>query len=72
MIDLDKIREGLVVRPGDMLVVRLHDDSDEEEGRRMAAELDDMMPPGAQVCVLAGVEQIAVVRADDKSEAPRV
>lgn len=61
---LAQIAEGLVVRPGDKLVIRCHRDTTRANLDELADSIKERWPD-VDVVVLAGVEQIAVVRADD-------
>lgn len=61
---LAQIAEGLVVRPGDKLVIRCHRDTTREHADQVRHAITERWPD-VDVVLIAGVEQIAVVRADD-------
>jgi hypothetical protein len=58
--ELLEVQEGLVVRPGDKLLVRVRPDSLPEAIKRFADHLKERFPE-AEVTVVAA-EQLAVVR----------
>lgn len=65
------IEEGVVVRPGDTLVIRLSKDTSIEDFTRFRERALPMLKerlPGVEVVFLGGVEQIAVVRAGEAVE----
>jgi hypothetical protein len=64
---LEGVAEGLVVRPGDTLVLRLEGDVSPETARR-AKETVEARVPGVPVLIVAGAEQIAVVRAGEDAQ----
>lgn len=70
---LAEVAEGLVVRPGDTLVLRLAKDiafEDFERFRDQTISLIKERTPGVEVLIVGGaVEQIAVVRADRGGDA---
>jgi hypothetical protein len=64
------IAEGLVVRPGDTLVLRLDEGVDVDEALEVKAAIERGMPPGVQVGVIVADGQLAVVRAAQPDPRP--
>lgn len=58
------IREGLIVRPGDRLIVTLDDELSAEQGRHFLDRLKGRFGDEVTVTVMSGVHQLALVRPD--------
>lgn len=65
-----RVAEGLVVKPGDRLLLVLHDTADLDEMKRLRDGLEDRM--GASVTVIAGdlIKGLALIPAEEPA-APR-
>lgn len=60
-MDFSKIKEGVVVRPGDALILRLTENVSVQKTRDFIDELSKIVPPGVKVLVLnSGVEVTAI------------
>ena len=67
-VALPEIAEGLVVRPGDTLILRLPAAMSVEQFARFRADVEPMLVeklPGVEVVFFGGVEQMAVYRPDE-------
>jgi hypothetical protein len=68
---LDAVAEGLVVRPGDTLLLRLPADMSMDAIARARDAVEPALReklPGVDVVLVCGVEQIAVRRAEDGAD----
>jgi hypothetical protein len=64
MADIElKIAEGLIIQPGDTLIVRVDPMSTFPEVEELKRQVAERLPAGAQVMVIA-CEQLAVMRPD--------
>lgn len=64
-LDLSGVSHGVVVRPGDTLLVVLPRSTPPEQLGEFKEQLAGMLPEGADCAVLAGVEQLAVYRPEN-------
>lgn len=64
MTELTEIKEGVVVRPGDTLVVRLPADVRRQQVNEIADELRSRLPDGVHV-IVCNAEQLGVVQAEE-------
>lgn len=63
-VDLPEITHGVVVRPGDYLLVVVPASTRREQFDELREGLRQRLPDSVECCVMAGVEQLAVYRPD--------
>jgi hypothetical protein len=64
-----QIREGLVIRPGDHLILSFPAGASAKEAAELRDEVQRRLPKDVRVTVVFGAEQIAVIREQDIRDA---